>query len=131
MFLKERWHLCNQVIGWWNIRFNLFSFLDEFLRKRDGSVYPEFPTGNGKIDLIIKYKGKVYGIELKSFTDRVGYQIALAKAAQYAKQLNLQEIFLLNFVAAIGGETRKTFEKDYIDEETRITVAPIFIETGN
>jgi hypothetical protein len=110
--------------------FNLYSYLNEFLRKRDGSVYTEFPTGNGKIDLIIKYRNKVYGIELKSFTDRVGYQNALKKAAQYGKQLNLQEIFLLNFIASIDDETRKTFEKDYIDEETKVTVAPIFIETG-
>jgi len=111
--------------------FNLFSYLNEFLRKRDGSVYPEFPTGNGKIDLIIKYRDKVYGIELKSFTDRAGYQRALRQAAQYGKQLKLEEIFLLNFVTSIDEETRKTFEKDYTDEETKVTVAPIFIETGS
>ncbi|MCP4220656.1 MAG: hypothetical protein GY765_38870, partial [bacterium] len=46
--------------------FNFYSYLSEFLQPGDGRIVPEFPTGNGKIDLLITYAGKRYGIELKS-----------------------------------------------------------------
>ena len=36
--------------------FNLYAYLNEFLRERRGRVFPEFPTGNGKIDLLIRYR---------------------------------------------------------------------------
>ena len=31
-------------------------YLSSFINRFRGEVYPEFPTGNGKIDLIIKYE---------------------------------------------------------------------------
>ena len=42
-------------------------FLDQFLSIKKAKVWPEFPTDNGKIDIIIKYNSKIYGIELKSY----------------------------------------------------------------
>ncbi len=111
--------------------FNLFSYLYEFLRDKGGGVLPEFPTGNGKIDLIVKYGGKMYGLELKSFTDHAAHQISLKQAARYGKQLNLSEVFLLVFVPAIDETNRNKYETDYRDTETKVTVKPIFIETGN
>jgi len=109
--------------------FNLYSYLNEFLRSKGGSVYPEFPTGNGKIDLFIRFAGRDYGIELKSFTDRPGYRDALDQAARYGKQLGLKEIFLVTFVESIDEENRRIYGKDYSDL-TGITVHPIFIQTG-
>ncbi|MCP4157486.1 MAG: ATP-binding protein, partial [bacterium] len=35
--------------------FNFYSYLSQFLSPRGGRVVPEFPTGNGKIDLLITY----------------------------------------------------------------------------
>ncbi len=109
--------------------FNIYSYFNEFLRNKDGMVYPEFPTGNGKIDLLIRYKGKTYGLELKSYTDQAGYKTALKQAAQYGKQLGLKEIYLLVFVPAIDEKTRKTHEVDYKDSDSAGIVKPIFIET--
>lgn len=110
--------------------FNLFTYLDEFLRSKKGRVLPELPTGNGKIDLLVQYGGKQYGIELKSFTDHPGYQNALEQAARYDKQLKLNEIFLVIFVEAIDEKNRQTYETDYKQPGTGITVKPIFIQTG-
>ncbi len=110
--------------------FNLFSYLDKFLRPKGGRVFPEFPTGNGKIDLVITYRGKTYGIELKSFSDLAAYRASLKQAALYGKQLNLPEIYLLVFVASIPEETRKTYEVDFKDPDTQVTVISLFIETG-
>ncbi|MCK4762428.1 MAG: AAA-like domain-containing protein [Candidatus Aminicenantes bacterium] len=109
--------------------FNLFAYLKEFLRSKGGNVLPEFPTGNGQIDLFIKYKDKVYGLELKSFTDRAGYKADLEQAAGYGKKLGLAEIFLVIFVESIDDENRRTYGKDYKDA-AGVTVKPIFICTG-
>jgi hypothetical protein len=111
--------------------FNLFSYLNEFLRGKEGRVLPEFPTGNGKIDLIIKYKGKQYGIELKSYRDQAGFKMALKQAAVYGKRLGLSEIYLSVFVESIDETSRSKYEVDYLDEEMGIRVKPFFIATGN
>lgn len=111
--------------------FNLYAYLNELLRERRGRVFPEFPTGNGKIDLLIKYEDKTYGIEIKSFTDRSSFHTALSKAAIYGKQLGLEEIYLVSFLESIDKETRKTLETVHKDPDTGVLVKPIFIETGS
>jgi hypothetical protein len=110
--------------------FNLYAYLDEFLRRRKGRVFPEFPTGNGKIDLLVHYRDNIYGIELKSFTDRAGYREALEKAALYGRQLKLPEIYLVTFVESIDEDTRQVYESDFHDETGGVTVKPIIIRTG-
>jgi hypothetical protein len=109
--------------------FNFYSYLDEFLRPRGGSVIPEFPTGNGKIDLLITYAGLRYGIEIKSYSSEWEYNEALKQAAKYGKQLKLTEISLLFFVDTIDAASRKKYEADYKDKETGVTVKPFFINT--
>ncbi|MCP4149896.1 MAG: hypothetical protein GY757_19275, partial [bacterium] len=111
--------------------FNLYSYMHSFLKRSGGSVFPEFPTGNGQIDLLVEYANKTFGIELKSFSNERDYRGALKQAARYAKQLGLPEIVLVFFVAMIDENSRKTYEKDYKDKETGIEVVPVFIETGN
>jgi hypothetical protein len=111
--------------------FNLYSYLNEFLRPQGGRVFPEFPTGNGKIDLIITYAGNRYGIELKSYVDERNYRESRQKAAKYGKQLQLPEIFLVFFVESVDDKSRKTYEVDYPDKETGVKVLAIFVETGN
>jgi hypothetical protein len=110
--------------------FNLFSYLKQFLGPEGGSVLPEFPTGNGKIDLIVNYAGQQYGIEVKSFTTRGNYGQALEWAVQYGKQMGMSEIFLVFFVDVIDEENRVRYEKDYRDETMGVKVTPIFVETG-
>lgn len=111
--------------------FNFYTYLNEFLRPRGGRVFPEFPTGNGKIDLIITYADKRYGLEIKSYVDEGNYRVSLAKAAKYGKQLQLPEIFLVFFVEFVDDKSRKTYEVDYPDKETGVIVFPIFVEIGN
>lgn len=110
--------------------FNLYAFIERFFQGKNGRVYPEFPTGNGKIDLLIEYNDKSYGIELKSFSDHAAYRDALLQAARYGGQLGLEEIFLVTFIESIDEPSRNTYEKEYRDASTGITVKPIFIATG-
>ena len=109
----------------------MYSYLKQLLGAEGGDVFPEFPTGNGKIDLIINYKDKQYGLEVKSFTTRGNYRQSLVRAAQYGSQLGLNEIFLVFFVDAIDEENRTRYEKNFLDEATGAKVVPLFVETGD
>ncbi|MCP4213269.1 MAG: AAA family ATPase [bacterium] len=109
--------------------FNFYSYLVKFLRPAGGRVVPEFPTGNGKIDLLITYAGERYGIELKTFSNTWGYKAALEQAAKYGNQLKLKEIYLLFFVDAVDAASRQKYEADYKDKATGVTVKPFFITT--
>ncbi|MFQ5616458.1 MAG: hypothetical protein ACE5GO_08370, partial [Anaerolineales bacterium] len=111
--------------------FNLYMYLKSFLQGYDGQVFPEFPTGNGKIDLIIRYSGRVYGLELKSYTSHRKYRAALPKAARYGRQLGLDEITLAFFVEVIDETNREKYEAIYHDDETGVTVRPVFVATGD
>ncbi len=110
--------------------FNLYMYLKGFFKLKGGQVQPEFPTGNGKIDLLITYAGQLHGIEVKSFTDKRGYHIALTQAARYGQQLKLLEITLALFVEQVDDTNRQKYEVVYQDEETGVTVIPVFVETG-
>ncbi len=109
--------------------FNLYSYLNEFLKDFDGNVAPEFPTGNGKVDLLIRYRGKIYALEVKSFTGIRLYRAALEQAARYAKSLGKEEIFLVFFIDDIDEKSREKYGAPFRDDGTGVTVNPLFIET--
>lgn len=111
--------------------FNLYMYLSHFLQAFGGSVYPEFPTGNGKIDLIIEYAGKTYGVEVKSFSTHKEYQDALIQAARYGQHLKLPEIALVVFVDTIDEANRNRYEVEYRDQNTGVNVIPVFVETAH
>ncbi len=87
--------------------FNLYMYLSRFVTRFGGEVYPEFSTGNGKIDLIAKYADLTYGIEVKTYTDKPMYRKALKQAASYGKQLKLQEISLIFLLKTLMMKTGK------------------------
>ncbi|MCP4344128.1 MAG: hypothetical protein GY795_01205, partial [Desulfobacterales bacterium] len=111
--------------------FNLYEYLSRFLANKKAKVWPEFPTGNGAIDIIIHYSGKKYGLEIKSYTDESDYRKALKQAANYAVSLETDIIHLVVFVEYINDEYRRRYEVDYEDEETGVRVVPVFVATGN
>jgi len=111
--------------------FNLYMFLFRFLENRNARVYPEFPTGNGKIDLIVEYQGRRYGLELKSYTDERAYHRALEQAAHYGQQLKLPTIYLIFFVESIDDSHRKKYETPFNDSATGVTVSPCFVKVGS
>jgi len=107
--------------------FSLYMYLFRFLETKKCQVWPEFPTGNGKIDLMIQYANKLYGIELKSYTDESAYHDAIEKSANYAVQLGIQEIALVFFVDVIDDSIRKKYEIEHITPDTGIKVEIVFI----
>jgi hypothetical protein len=109
--------------------FNLYLWLSRFLQKKGGRVHPEFPTGNGQIDLIISFQGQQYGLELKSFDDNFAYQAALRQAARYAHQLQLATITIVFFVEAVDDANRTLYETPYQDVTNGVTVEPVLVTT--
>ncbi len=109
--------------------FNLYMYLHKFLQPRKAKVWPEFPTGNGKIDLLVEYQGQLHGLEVKSFTNIAAYNEALRQAAWYGKQLQLTAITLILFIDTIDEEYRTKYEAVYHDSATHVTVQPVFVAT--
>ncbi len=110
--------------------FCLYRYLYDFFGPEDAKVYPEFPTGNGKIDLIIQYQDRRYGLELKSYRSEREYHKALKQAAKYGKEYGFAEIWLISFVEYVDDATRQKYEQEYVDQETGVKVMPLFVETG-
>jgi len=110
--------------------FHLYLYLTQFLRNYKAQVQPEFPTGNGSIDLLIRYAGQLFGLELKSFADQQQYRNALKQAAKYGKQLGLTSIWLVLFIEAVDDKNRQRFEVSYTDKKRGVTVHPLFVQTG-
>lgn len=110
--------------------FNLFMYLSRFLEKYEGRVTPEFPTGNGKLDLLVQYAGQHYGLEVKSFGDQTEYQRSLRQAADYGRQLGLATMALLLFIEAVDDQNRQKYEVPYQDQTTGVLVTPLFVVTG-
>jgi len=106
--------------------FILYSWLEQYLSGM-ASVKPEFPTGNGKIDLLIHLSNTLYGIEVKSYSNQRKFTEAIKQAAHYAKQLKLTEIALAVFIEYIDSENRKLHEIEYLDADTQVKVFPVFI----
>ncbi len=110
--------------------FNLYAYLQNFLESYSSEVWPEFPTGNGKVDLMIQHSGRMYVLELKSYKDMPAYDQALAQANRYGHQLGLDRIYLVMFVEAIPDDVRQRYEVDYVDADNGVIVRPVFVATG-
>lgn len=106
--------------------FNLYRYLFDLLRGRSVEVIPQFPTGNGKIDLILKYRERVYALELKSFKDMYTFEKGIEQAAEYGKQLGLTEIVFLVFVE-LTIEEAKQLKQDEEKNGIKVLVVPIAI----
>jgi hypothetical protein len=111
-------------------QFHLYRYLVSFFANYEAQVHPEFPTGNGQIDLLIRYAGQLFGLELKSFANQHTYQQALQQAATYGQQLGITSIWLVLFIESIDETNRKRFELDYVHNKTGVTVHPQFVQTG-
>jgi hypothetical protein len=106
--------------------FNLYRYLYDLLKSWEVEVVPHFPTGNGKIDLILKYKGKIYALELKSFKNMYTHEKGIEQAADYGRQMGLQEVAFLVFVE-VTPEEAKQLEKVVDRNGVKVTVLPIGI----
>jgi len=110
--------------------FNLYLYLMRFVESYASQVFPEFPTGNGKVDLLIRHGGQLYALEVKSFGGQREYTLALAQAARYAHQLQQTMITLVMFIDVVDDDNRRKYEAVFTDPATGVVVQPVFVTTG-
>lgn len=109
--------------------FHIFACLCSFFVNKGVTVHPEFPKGNGKIDLLIYDKDEKYGLELKKFTDSYDFKKAIDQALDYAFSLKLPVIYLVVFVEAkIPKDFLEQYQSPLKDEKRNIEVQVFFIE---
>ncbi len=77
--------------------FHLYAWLKEAVEDQC-VVSPEFPTGNGKVDLHLRCGEKRGVIEVKSFKSRAMAQSAGKQAAGYGRRMGLSAVVLALFV---------------------------------
>lgn len=111
--------------------FNIFMYLHRFLDSQGAAIWPEFPTGNGQMDIFIQYAGAIYGLEVKSFVGQREYQRGLKQAARYGKQLGYAEMWLILFVEGVDETNRQKYETSYHDDKSGVSVYPILVATGS
>ncbi len=93
--------------------FHLYAWLKEAVAN-SCVVSPEFPTGNGQVDLHLRCEEKKGIIEVKSFRNAVTLKKDKAQAAGYAKSLGFKTVTLATFVPVED----ETVLKKLSDEET-------------
>jgi hypothetical protein len=88
---RKDFHL-NEAVG----HFHLYYWLQMALGIQS-TISPEFPTGNGKVDLHIEYQKKKGIIEVKSFTNANDAKLARKQAANYAKKTGYPDVTIAMF----------------------------------
>ncbi len=81
-------------------QFHLFSWLRDAVGRRC-VVSPEFPTGNGKVDLHLRCGSQRGIIEVKSFVGRYQIQSDRQQAADYAKSLGIDRVTIALFIPVL------------------------------
>ncbi len=104
--------------------FHLYAWLKQAVGKRC-VVNPEFPTGNGKVDLHLRCGDKRGIIEVKSFVNAYQVKEDCLKAAHYAKNLGLDAVTLAVFVPVDDESVLKKLSVEVVIEGVQVTVVAI------
>ena len=88
-------------------------------------ISPEFPTGNGKVDLHLKCMDKLGIIEIKSFRSHARTQTGILQAASYARSLNLTSVTIALFVPLDDVSVLASLSKEIQCDGVIVTVVAI------
>ncbi len=104
--------------------FHLYTWLQQTVGKRC-VVSPEFPTGNGKVDIHLKCGEKRGIIEVKSFVDAYQAEKDRPKAALYARSLQLDAVTLAMFIPVEDKTVLEKLSREETIDGVRVTVVAI------
>jgi len=104
--------------------FHLYSWLRAALETY-AVVSPEFPTGNGKVDLHVRSGDKAGVIEVKSFVNLGQLNRARRQATRYAASLGLDSVTLALFVPSKDEEVLQKLSGEQTIDGIRVIVVPI------
>jgi hypothetical protein len=104
--------------------FHLFSWLREAVGERC-IISPEFPTGNGKVDLHLKCGSQLGIIEVKSFVKSYQLKFDKKKAADYAKSLGLNNVTMAVFIPVLEETVLEKLSTTEVIHGVEVTVVAI------
>ena len=104
--------------------FHLHAWLAEAVRGRS-AVIPEFPTGNGKVDLLVRGEGGEAVIEVKSFRALHELPRAREQAARYAKGRGLGAAVVALFVPTDDATVLAALSGEQTVDGVRVTIVAI------
>ncbi len=104
--------------------FHLYAWLQE-AAGRICAVSPEFPTGNGKVDLFLRWQGHTAVIEVKSFRSGADLAVARKQAARYAKSQGLPCATLAVFVPVSDEAVLKGLSGEEIEGGVKVVTIAI------
>ncbi len=104
--------------------FHLYSWLQSAVQ-RQCIISPEFPTGNGKVDIFLKCGLKSGIIEIKSFIDAAQIKEAKKQAAGYARQTGHDSVTIALFVPLEDEEILSKISGKNVIENVNVIVCAI------
>lgn len=104
--------------------FHLYAWLQEALFDL-AIVSPEFPTGNGQVDLHIRYGEQVGLIEVKSFKSATTLKKDRLQAARYAQSLGFTHVTLAVFVPVADEAVLQQLSAVETVEDVEVSVVAI------
>lgn len=81
--------------GAWH--YSLDGYLNFFIVRLGGETYIEVPSGRGRTDILIRYQGQSYIIEVKRYTDETYLKRGKGQLAEYLKSEGLTEGYYVVF----------------------------------
>jgi len=117
---KSDFHL-TEAVG----HFHLYHWLSMALRKRC-IIRPEFPTGNGKVDLHLLSKDDKKGlIEVKSFVNAYEVKESITQAAKYASKTNHSSVSIALFAPFTDENVLTQLSRTETIDDITVTVVAI------
>jgi hypothetical protein len=95
----------------------LIGYLDMFIRQIGADIYPEVPTGRGRMDIILLFSGRKYIIETKLFYGEKQYQTGKRQLAEYLKSEQVGEGYYVVFDYR-NQKAQMRIEREKIDTKT-------------
>ena len=92
----------------------LIGYLDMFVRQIGADIYPEVPTGRGRMNIILLFLGRKYIIETKLFYGEKRYQAGKKQLAEYLKSEQVGEGYYIVFDYR-SQKAQSRMEKEKID----------------
>jgi len=104
--------------------FHLYAWLQNAVGGRC-VVSPEFPAGNGKVDIHLQCGEKQGIIEVKSFRDATQLKEARTQAARYADEIGLDAVTVAMFVPTNDESVLEKLSDETVTEKVRVSISAI------
>lgn len=104
--------------------FHLFGWLKEAVGRRC-VVSPEFPTGNGQVDIHLQCGQRRGIIEVKSFVDSYQIESDQKQAADYAKNLGLSSVTIALFIPVLEETVLETLSTTEVINGIEVSIVAI------